>query len=572
LLTHDNEPSTALVGGYCFFGTDSHCDDGQICCRHYQYTGIIGTCGYCCEHSDCTANIDLNENQPPAGEFGKPFCVNNQCSAYKNGLSSQIPPDGYPVWLTSETEDNSKTFRKVNMPRTVHDEGPVMEQVRRIDFSQQGETFDKNNRFKFNDTHITIPSFDYVHASYSKSYYHYDEHETGVVNLVMIDNPYSQISPYSELAFVEKYHTLTYDGKIDTKRGDDIKKRAQEQLEKHPKFRRNKWVRHAAAKLGYAVVYTKTVMRQIEAGIDQVLAWQVRRHVNSYRENDVGSVHKSSSASWARHSKRAKQAIIHAKDRTFERDFVKSEQHCKHFEKLDGISFTEDTVTFPLGRPVTTFSAEMVNSPVHYLGTAVGHVTLQYDENTEILEIFFQTFSYGRQYSDPKYPGPYPSGLHVAPVANGRDYIVDRDSDGRHDFRFLPKAPGPNPAVNKDEADFTQWARPTEEVCDGFYLEDSFWEDICPDKLLNYNDVYELLTQFKPLLNSVIGGMLCSGSWMRSDYGGGTNGMDVQELGVWIHGLIEIRNDYTKAMMLTPFWDDWKCFYANECVTPYNEN
>ena len=109
---------------------------------------------------------------------------------------------------------------------------------------------------------------------------------------------------------------------------------------------------------------------------------------------------------------------------------MKSEQHCKHFEDLDGVSYTEDTVTFPLSRPITGFSGEMVNAPVHYLGLGVGYIIVDYDPSTNILEIFYQTFAHARQHSDVKYPGPYPNGLYVTPVADGDDYVVDTNIDG----------------------------------------------------------------------------------------------------------------------------------------------
>jgi hypothetical protein len=542
----------------CFNQDDDQCGD-QFCCPTTR-VGVFGYCAECCDGSDC---ISVQE-QPPAGEIGKRFCVDNKCETYANGESSQIPSDGnYPVWSTSETIDNSKTFYEINMPRTVYD-GPLLEQVWHIDLNEQEASFDKN-KVIFDGTHITIPSFEPMHAAYSRSYNFYDEHETGIVTLTMQDNPNSMVADYAALAFVEKYHTLTYDGIIDTSRGDFIKAKAKEQLREQPEFDRGNFVAHYYPFVFWAS-FKDFVMRQIEGGLDHAIAWQIRRYVNSYPKDYVGLVNPSSSASWASHSEKAKQAINLAKDPSFERDYLKSELHCKHIEKSDGVSFTQDSVTFPVGRPLTIFSGEMINSPVHYFGLGVGHVTADYDPSTGILEIFFQTFAHSRQHADVGFPGPYPNGLWVSPVADGSDYAVDPDRDGRTDEHFTADRPEQSPIVKAGpaEADFTLWARPTEEVCSPLYVDgflSDFWESINIDPKKHF---WEELGGNIDFMKGLVGGMPCS-PWMHTDYDGG-HLFDLNELGVWGHALGEIRSDKTKEMLLySPFWDNYKCFYAGVC-------
>jgi len=554
-----NDIDAAAFLPECFGENHDQCGD-QFCCPAL-ITGVFGYCRDCCTDGHCMSS----EEQPPAGEFGKPLCIENQCQAYQNGESSQIPSVGYPVWVPSETIDNSKTFRELNMPRTVYNDGPLLEQVWHIDFNDQETSFDKN-KVVYNGTHITIPSFDHMHAAYSRSYNHYDEHETGIVTLIMSDNPTSLVADFAALAFVEKYHTLTYDGIQDTSRGDFIKAKAKEQLEEKPEFDKRSFFKHALHFAFWAVRYD-FITRQIEGGLDRALAWQIRRYAKSYPEDGVGSVNPSSSASWASHSEKAKQAINHARDPSFEREYLKSELHCKHIEKVDGVSYTQDSVTFPVGRPLTMFSGEMINSPVHYFGLGVGHIIPHYDPSTGILEMFFQTFSHSRQHSDVKYPGPYPDGLWVAPVAEGSDYVVDPDRDGRTDEYFQSDPPDPNPFLKNgpDTADFTLWARPTEEVCNPAYVDgkrSGFWESINIDKTV---DFWENLSQIKGMLRGIVGGMPCS-SWMHTDYDGGHQ-FDLNELGVWAHALGEIRSDKTKEMLLhATFWDDYECFYSDVCL------
>lgn len=230
------------------------------------------------------------------------------------------------------------------------------------------------------------------------------------------------------------------------------------------------------------------------------------------------------------------------------------------------MSFTADTVTFPVGRPMTIFSGELVSSPVHYLGLGIGHATIHYDPNTRKLEILMQAFAYSRQHTDFQFPGPYPNGLWVAPVADGSDYVVDPDTDGRGDSLFLPKEPKDIEFHPGGPADFTLWARPAEETCGNIYLASSFWEDIDVEKsAMASNGVYESLSQSKDLLMGVVGGMPCARSWMSSDFGVPTHGFGTNEIGVWAHSLSELRGDKTRETYLRTFWDEWECFYVDNC-------
>jgi len=542
---------------FLFSGCSSKedCDDGQFCCRN--------TCKSCCQHRDCVQKI---VGFPPAGEFGASLCIDDECQTYSNGESSQIPFDGvYPVWVPSETLDKSQTFHQLNIPRKAYNDGPLMEQVWRIDFSEQDASFEKD-KVVYNGTHITIPSFQNIHTSYSRSYNHLDEHETGVTALIMGDNKYSVVADFPKIVFIEKYHTLTYDGKQDTSRGDYIKEKAEEQLAQEPVFDKRGWFRRNHPQTLWIGLHN-TIQRQVEASLDKALAWQIRRFVKTYPKEDFGSVNPSTSASWASHSEKAQQAIDYAKDPSFKRDYMKSETHCKHFEDLEGVSFTEDSVTFPVGRPITGFTGEMVLSPVHYVGFGVGHITLYYDPNTSVLEIFYQTFSHARQHSDVKFPGPDPekgNALYVAPVADGEDYIVDPDRDGRTDSLFLLDAPGGYPLGRfGGEPDLTVWARPTEDVCSEEYRDGKFWEMIDGNKF-DYGSYSDMIIQQPHTFRGVVGGMPCAGNYMKTDYGGG-NGFGPEEIGVWQHSLVEIRSDVTRDMLLATFWDGWECFYHNKC-------
>jgi len=540
-----------------FFGCSKNeeCADGLFCCK--------SRCRRCCANNDC---LGKRTDFPPPGEFGEALCVRNRCQTYLNGKSSEIPADGYPVWLASETSDHPNVFQELKMPRTVYnDGGPLMEQVWRIDFNKQDASFEKDAKVVYNGTHITISSFQSIQTSYSRSYNWLNESETGVNELIMFDNEFSVVADYPKVAFAEKYHTLTFDGKKEKiQRGDYIKEKAKWQFENLPKFSKHKWFSRAYPK-AVQIMALGVIYQQVEAGLDKALAWQIRRFVDTYPKNDFGSVNPSTSASWASHSKKAKQAIEYAEDPSFKRDYLKSETHCKHFEQLDGVSYTKDSVTFPMDRPITTYTGEMVMTPVHYLGLGIGHTTLYYDPETNVLEMFYQTFSHSRQHSDVKFPGPYSkkgNALYVSPVADGKEYEVDPDRDGRMDSYF--KANGIGPYVGlPGKPDFRIWELPTNETCFEKYRDGDFWDKIDGTKQV-YGNLWQYISQTKQVLAGVVGGMPCVGSYMANDYGGG-NGFDAEEIGLWAHSLIEIPKRRTKEMVLADFWDGWECFYRKNC-------
>mmetsp|Transcript_47694 Transcript_47694/g.144217 ORF Transcript_47694/g.144217 Transcript_47694/m.144217 type:complete len:485 (-) Transcript_47694:363-1817(-) len=478
--------------------------------------------------------------------------------------------------MPSETIDNSKTFQKYAMPRKVisnDPNDPVFESLWYFDFNEQPDIFSMDD-IVYNGTHITLKSFAKMHAGYSKYYKAFDERETGIVTMYMSDNKFSVVADYPKLAFVEKYHTLTFEGKKDEERGQDMLEMSAKQVEERPKFDLDKWILHAKAQ-ATAIITRKSIESQVEAGVDRALNWQIRRYVNSYTED--GSLNPSSSSRWASHSLKAQHAIELAKDPNFTRGHLKSEQHCKHLEEGQGftVSHTEDTVTIPLGRPVTMFSGEMVNAPSHYLGFNVGHVTAHYDEDKGILQLFYQGYSNSRQYSDVKYPGPDGfAGLYVGPVSEGSDYVVDPLKDGRGDFSLRTEPPRdlfqfPDSKWNlswllrsSDVPDVSIWRRPLSERCTAETVNADFWKNI--DIMKGSESIYDSIVQNLDTLNGVVEGMPCATSWMRADYGEGSHNFDANEIGVWAHSLGEIVDEYTNEMTLAPWWDEWECFYQGK--------
>lgn len=569
LKISDNEGSEARnkdqseIFGMC--NDDGDCDSGDACCPSWYLLTFVGFCQACCDDADCLAKIE----QPPAGEWGERFCIDSTCQAFRDGESSQVPDNAYQTWMPSETIDNAREYHEQIVPRYKLSETPepVYEQFYYFDFNEQEESFDKDS-IVYNGTHIKIPTWTKIHAGYAKSYHAYDEHESGIVTLVTGPNDYSLVADYPKSWLIEKYHTLTYDGKIDTSRGDYIKELSDEGMK--TEWNAGAWMSRAYSH-ALDLFMKGVIMSQVEAGLDKALSWQIRRYVNSYLDEDVGTLNPSTSSSWANNGEKAKQAITHAKNVDFERDFKKSELHCKHFEEGTGVDADADYITLPLGRPVTTLSGEMVFSPVHYFGVVAGHVTADYNEEENVLQLYYQGFGQSRQYLDPKFPGPYPTALYVSPVAEGSDYAVDADVDGRSDNSYISEKPSNNGSPlfgwspYDDVADFSLWARPRSETCDPYIEDSDIWEDI---HLTPGNaNIYEYLMSTKDILQGAVEAAPCANIWMRSDYGAGTHGFGISEISLWVHTMTETLDTRTKEFTTADWWDNWDCFYKNKDPT-----
>ena len=476
-----------------------------------------------------------------------------------------MPKDGYQGWSPSETIDNSEVYHGYKVPRILHSEEPtpVMDQVWYIDFNEQRDDFPVE-KVSSNATHIFIPIYEHLHSGYSRSNHQYDEHETGIVTLVMSDNEYSVVSDYPRIGFTEKYHTLTYSGKKDTSRGDDIL----DLSEKHKNdndWSMWKWKKRAISQL-LALTARQTIEAQVEAGIDRAMSWQVRRFADSFKPEDRGKLNSSTSSAWGNHTEKAKKAIELAKDPNFKRELMKSEQHCKHIERNPyGVEYTDTHAIIPLGVPITQFTGEMTTAPTYYLGLGVGHTTFTYDESTKVLQMYYSVHALSRQYADMKYPGPYEAGtaLYVSPVAKGEDYKVDMSKESRSNIYMKEEQPRNDISAWWTDADFAVWNRPQSEICDPDIRDGDWWNhvDLEPGKDQN---IFEAISATKDMIKGISLGMLCAPIYMRSDYGAGAHRYSIGEIGVWAHFLGEIRDEYDESLGKGVYWDNWECFYQKK--------
>lgn len=306
-------------------------------------------------------------------------------------------------------------------------------------------------------------------------------------------------------------------------------------------------------------------MSQVEAGIDRGVAWQVRRYVNSFKPEDRGKLNSSTSSAWANHAEKAKMAIELAKDPNFKRDYMKSEQHCKHLEGGPyGVDYTDTHVIFPLGVPITQFTGEMVNAPTYYLGLGAGHTTFTYDKSSKVLQMYFSVHAISRQYADRNYPGPYGekgTALYVSPVAKGEDYKIDMSKESRSNVNLSDSQPFDDHSVLTD-ADFSLWNRPQSEICDPDIRDGDWWDHV--DRSDGDESIWDTIGNSHSKIVGVSRGMLCAPIWMRTDYGAGAHRFGINEIAVWGHFLGEVRDEYDEKLGKGVYWDNWECFYQNK--------
>lgn len=341
----------------------------------------------------------------------------------------------------------------------------------------------------YNGTHIQIPMYKQMVAGYSRKYKPYDEEETGIVTAAYLPNEVSVITDKPKAGMTEKYHTLTYspEDQYSTDRGEYM--RAQNEEFMATPTGESFDVHQFAGRLdALSIVWGATgiISGYVEAGIDKAHLWQLRRYAAAV---DEGKAKESpSSPVWRHHTDLAKQAIDLAKDSDFmsDRRVKKSENHCKHFEDGTGVSYTDTHVTIPLNTPITTLSGEMVYSPMYYLGLNSGYNVVHYDEENQVLQMFYQVFDQARQYSDVEHQddNKNPSGLWLSRVAEGDEYEVS-EVDGRSDI-YLDLVKPEFKLVNAilDALDLdpayvdSVFARPMADTCLDKYVEGDTWKQL----------------------------------------------------------------------------------------------
>lgn len=549
----EGRDGAAELGADCY--SDSACAS-EICSSRLFFWK--GSCVECNTDEDCPGQ---GESTP--GEHPRAFCfkeeendANARCSEWKQG--EPINEKGYPIWYHGAPGAQW-------IPRTTIDEGPVMDQVWHWDLNNQPD----DTEFILSETHVSIPLNSHTLAAYSRTYHNYQEHETGIVTVAFLNNPMSVLTPNPVAGMVEKYHTLTYDGIMSTAKADRVRKEVETRSEaaQRQAKRGRTW---RSMKMGAALTGLGAVIsQQLEAGKDERHLDQIRDHIQQLLRDET-SMDGIESTGWLDHSEKARQALADATTLPS----LKSENHCKHFESGAGIEVTDTHIVIPLNSAFMANSGEMQFSPAYYFGLNSGVMLARHDESSGTLEIFYQASQMFRGYSDPKIAPeewPFPSGLWVAPV---HPSVPVMSTDGRTDQFYESEGPS---GVASLQFLINQYL----DVPVDYSMYDGGMEKTCPTELRDRlkpvwlrakleemgqgagTNLMSRLSGMTNVLLAAVVGAPCGATFMRSDYGPGTMGLEMNEYSSWAHMILEVDPEKTETLVTSQFWDDWDAFFKS---------
>ena len=530
-------PESGLgLGETCNF--HRNCASGV--CHWQEGVAASGICVECTSDDHCEGQ---GESGP--GEHPRAFCFENTCSQWKRG--QPLDERGYPLWFEGTDE---ATW----IPRNVLEEGnlgeerhAVMEQVWHWDLKQQPE----GTEIVVDDKFVSIPLNAQTIAAYSRTYHQYEEHETGIVTAVFLNNPISLVTPYAVAGMIEKYHTLSYSGNWSTVRSDDIEAVVNARTPQENEQAQQEYTERSY-KMGGFYTASGLINAQLESGQDQLHLDQIRDYVEEVKEESFGDFE---SLGWALHSVEAQQALADAPGLAS----LKSENHCKHFESGAGIEVNSTHISIPLDKPFTTLSGEMVYSPTYYLGLNAGINLARYNAHTDTLEFYYRASQSYRGYSDGVIPSeelPYESGIWVTPVAD--NYPVST-MDGRTDEYYTDIKPETPEDFLDIPVDYSIYDRSQEESCPEELQDrlDNAWEKAMLIQAQESSNPVATFSNLASLLLVTVEGAPCGANYMRSEYKSGVVGLELNEYSVWVHLILEVDVEYTEQIVMADFWDDW---------------
>jgi hypothetical protein len=219
-------------------------------------------------------------------------------------------------------------------------------------------------------------------------------------------------------------------------------------------------------------------------------------------------------------------------------------------------------------------SGEMQFSPAYYFGLNSGIMLAQHDDSSGTLEIYYQASQMFRSYADPKITPdewPFPSGLWVAPVHPSVPVV---STDGRTDQFYQSDG---NFGVAALQFLINQYLS----VPVDYSIYDGGMEKTCPAELRDSlkpvwvrakleetgegedTNLMARLSGMTNVLLAAVVGAPCGATFMRSDFGPGTMGLEMNEYSSWANMILEVDPEQTEVLVTSQFWDDWDGFFKN---------
>jgi hypothetical protein len=219
-------------------------------------------------------------------------------------------------------------------------------------------------------------------------------------------------------------------------------------------------------------------------------------------------------------------------------------------------------------------SGEMQFSPAYYFGLNSGIMLAQHDDSSGTLEIYYQASQMFRSYADPNIAPdewPFPLGLWAALVHPSVPVV---STDGRTDQFYQSDG---NFGVAALQFLINQYLS----VPVDYSIYDGGMEKTCPAELRDSlkpvwvrakleetgegedTNLMARLSGMTNVLLAAVVGAPCGATFMRSDFGPGTMGLEMNEYSSWAHMILEVDPEQTEALVTSQFWDDWDAFFKN---------
>jgi len=400
-------------------------------------------------------------------------------------------------------------------------------------------------------------------AGYSRTYHMSNEHETGIVSAVMGLTPYdSMLGPGFKYGLVQKYHTLSFDGVLPTRRVDRIEKEAKERTEEEQRRAMINQEAKTLILLGI-IAGTGVASELLEAGIDQIHNAKIKEVVKRVRDGEISL--NIETLLMNRRSEEAQKALEDAKTMRS----IKSENHCVHFEDWDGLILTDDYLQMPLETPIFTLSGETVFSPLARFGSNTAINIAKYNVETNSLEFHAQAYAQYHLYTDID-DDSTSSGLWLAPIQN--DYAADA-TDGRLDSRYAPEYVRSIPmnllvtaydALPMDYSLFDRTDTCTEE--ERSTLEPYYdWITTELDETPIYGlDFLSSAAEYVGITYASVKSLTCGSSFMKADDGSNHTGSDWVVFIMWMHFLLEWNEEERLEQTSAVYWDNWISLFEDE--------
>jgi len=422
------------------------------------------------------------------------------------------------------------------------------------------------NAFAANTTHVSIPMNTNLLAGYSMSNQMVEEHQSGIVSINFVTNPWSIVTPYPSGACTsEKYHTLSHEGPLDESRKQAVQEDLQGRSASTQQYAEEGAYRRATYMVG-SIKGTDLSGEIVEAGQDVRGLQELRAYVQQVLDGEIEmSADTSVDETMSTEADQASELAASLPS-------LKSMNQCTHYEEREGLGLNGSGSHFeiPLDSPIVFLKGITEFIPSGYFGLNAGILVVQYDSDANILEFSYKMYQSYRMY--PYDQGSPKNGLWVAPVhaqypVDSADGRTDEFYDLNKDYSFVLNGLIRN--YNSMPEDYSFFDRSPTGTCDESTMDrigdlwSTFGDEVDPDANL-LSQVTDMVADGLDSLNLLVYGATCVSEYFKGDAHEGLVSFGLLEFLVFGHLVAEVDGSDREEAITNTWWDDWDQFYKQQ--------